>query len=416
MNNFKNFVGSTDSDKIEEALRLVDDGIFVLPSRNIVDNERDYWLIDRAILIPENTTIILQNCTIKLSDSCRDNFFRTANCGIGIEFPESIKNVHIKGEGECRLIGADHPRATGDSSKLLHNPCPHYPEDICKYGDWIPEERRKTDLISFCDVHNHSYGSDAGNINESQYGDWRGIGILFANVDNFSISGITLSKTHGWAISLEECSNGCVENIRFDSCMHKEIDGIVMNMENQDGIDIRNGCHHITVQNITGETGDDVIALTAIASPKYRPGGSMRSTHVMHSDWTKRERDIHDIIIRNVIAHSYLCWVVRLLPGNSKIYNVVVDGVIEDSADYNSNEGTVILGCDTGYDSSDTDSINNIILLNIVCNSKTAISVDKNVSDSLITNIINKNPNCNAIRCENQNELKNVIISNILEQ
>ena len=84
--------------------------------------------------------------------------------------------------------------------------------------------------------------------------------------------------------------------------------GITMNMENQDGIDIRNGCHHITVSDITGETGDDVITLTAIVPnvETYRPGGSLRSTHVMHNDWSRRERDIHDITIRNITAFSYL--------------------------------------------------------------------------------------------------------------
>ena len=110
---------------------------------------------------------------------------------------------------------------------------------------------------------------------------------MLANVDCFSIENLHIVKQHGWGISLEACTNGSVRNIDFDACMYKVIDGIPMNMENQDGIDIRNGCHHIVISDITGQTGDDLIALTAIVPNKetYLPGGSLRTTHVMHNDF-----------------------------------------------------------------------------------------------------------------------------------
>ena len=137
MNNVNDYRGMTDNEVIENAIKNKQkDGIVVIPPRKSdIDSERDFWLLDRAILIPENTTIILQNCKIKLSDKCRDNFFRTANCGIGIAYPEKIKNVHIKGEGLCILEGADHPRATGDGGKILACPCPYETEDLCRLAD-----------------------------------------------------------------------------------------------------------------------------------------------------------------------------------------------------------------------------------------------------------------------------------------
>ncbi|MBQ9131136.1 MAG: hypothetical protein IJX62_01520 [Clostridia bacterium] len=312
------FYGKNDSEILNNAIKgRGADRIVVISPRQIATNEpeRRYWLLDEAILLPEDTTVILQNARLKLSDRCRDNFFRSANCGIGIEDPLPIRSIHIRGEGSCLLEGADHPRATGDGGKLLHAPCPHFPEDISKFADWIPEERRSPEKISFSDIHDHTYGTDSGKDGASQYGDWRNIGILLANVDDFSISGLCLKDYHGWGISLEACSNGRIEKIHFDAHMHKMIDGTYMNMENQDGIDLRNGCHHIIISDITGFTGDDVIALTAIAAnKKYLPGGSFRTTHVMHNDWSRREKDIHDIIIRNVIDHSYLCYTVLLLP------------------------------------------------------------------------------------------------------
>lgn len=414
MVNVNDYLFNDDNEAFEKAIsqRTADGIVIIPPRRSDIQPERNYWLIDRAILLPENTTVVLQNCKIKLSDKARDNFFRSANCGLGIEFPEKLQNIHIRGEGLCILEGADRPRATGDSSKLLHAPCPHLPEDIIKIADWIPEERKSLDKIGFWDIHNHSYGTDAGKENESQYGDWRGIGVLLANVENFSVSGLKIVRSHGWGISLEACSYGRVEKIEFDSTMHKEIDGIPMNMENQDGIDLRNGCHHIVVSDITGRTGDDVIALTAIANPNYKPGGSLKTTHVMHNDWSKREKDIHDIIIRNVVAHSYLCFVVRLLPALTRIYNIVIDGVIDDAAKTDA-AGTLLLGDMGGYGENKPDSMCNVTVSNIVCNSKRAVIVEGFLTDSVISNVVNKNPDCPVLSVARENGLNNVSIFNL---
>ena len=416
MVNANSFSGSNDSEILNNAVKNRDaDGIVVISPRDI-DGKRSFWLLDSAVLLPENTTVVLQNVKLKLSDKCRDNFFRTANCGMGIDEPKPIRNVHIRGEGVCLLEGADHPRASGDSSKLLRVPCPHFPEDICRIADWIPEERRHPDKLSFSDMHNYSYGTDAEMSGESQYGDWRGIGILFANAEDFSISGIRIKEPHGWSISVEACSNGRIERIDFDARMHKMIDGTYMNMENQDGIDIRNGCHHIVISDITGCTGDDVVALTAIASSKeYRPGGSLNSTHVMHNDWSRRETDIHDIIIRNVVARSYLCYTVRLLPVKAKIYNVVIDGIIDMRFDRGVKRGaTIVLGDGGTYGENEPDSMRNVVISNVICNSYKAIWIRGFLSDSTITNVVNRNPDCLPIEIARENGAKNVSVSNAI--
>lgn len=110
MINVNDFSMATDSETLEKAFASKQaDGIVLIPPRkSSVEPNRTFWLLDRAILLEENTTVILQNATIKFSDACRDNFSRTANCGMGIEFPERIQNVHLIGEGLCTLIGALH--------------------------------------------------------------------------------------------------------------------------------------------------------------------------------------------------------------------------------------------------------------------------------------------------------------------
>lgn len=417
MVNVNDFNGLNDNEIIEKAINNKGiDGIVVIPPRSSENEpERDMWILDRAILIPENTTIVLVNCKIKLSDQCRDNFFRTANCGIGIAFPKKIHNVHIKGVGRCVLEGADHPRATGDGSKIIANPCPYTDEDLCRYAYWVPEDRKQSGKPDFWDKHAYSYGTDAGKAEESQYGDWRGIGVLFANTDNFSIENIKIVTSHGWGISLEACTNGHVKKIDFDACMSKEIDGMLQNMENQDGIDIRNGCHNIIISDITGRTGDDLIALTAIADEDmgFIPGGSMKSTHVMHNDWTKRDRNIHDIIIRNVVGYSHLCFLIRLLPANTKIWNVVIDGVIDTSPEDLDPFGGILLGdCDV-YGKNMPDSMSNITISNVICNRKDAVMVQGYLVNSVISNITNRKENGYAVNVQRENGLKNVKITNL---
>lgn len=415
MVNVIDFKGVTDIEQINNAIaKRGKDGMVVIPPREGEDG-RDYWLIDSAILLPENTTIVLRNCKIKLSDCCRDNFFRTANCGFGFPYPEKISNVHIKGEGVCVLEGADHPRATGDSEKVLACPCPHLPEDICRYGTWVPNERRESGNLEFMDFHSHSYGTDAGKEGESQSGDWRGIGILFANVEHFSIENVTIVKSHGWSISLEACAYGSVEKIRFEACMSKEIDGMLQNMENQDGLDLRCGCHDILISDITGQTGDDVVALTAIASKNFKEGGSLCSTQVMHNDWSKRESAIYNITIRNIRAHSHLCHCLRLYACMTKMWNIVVDGLIDTSPEGHFHWSAINIGeLDTAYGECYEDSVSNVTISNVISGADTCIVVAGYLKNSVITNVIHRKNGNYPVKVIREKGLNNVQISNCI--
>ena len=62
-------------------------------------NGSTVWMIDSAILLPSGMTVILDNCTLQLSDSCRDNMFRSDNVGIGIADPAWNENIAIIGVG-----------------------------------------------------------------------------------------------------------------------------------------------------------------------------------------------------------------------------------------------------------------------------------------------------------------------------
>lgn len=414
--------GKSDSDRIEAAVKDRRNGTVFIPRRESKNgDDRDFWLIDRAILLPEDTTVVLQNAKIKLSDNCRDNFFRTANCGFGFDEPAPIKNIHISGEGRCVLEGADRPRSTGDGSKLLSEISPKTDSDLLKYAPWISDESRASGSLDFTDVHSHTYGTDAGRAGESQYGDWRNVGILFANVTDFSIDNIHMKDPHGWAVSLEACSNGRVSNMSFDALMSRSIDGMLRNVENQDGIDLRSGCHDIIVSDITGRTGDDIVALTAIYGGEYLPGGSLRTTQVMGSGRPDSDRDIHDIIVRGVSGYSKggadcgCCNCLRLLPVEARIYNVIIDGVIDTSPEGERQSAVIQLGePDGAYGRNEPDSMRAVAISNVICDSLHAIYVLGYLTDSVITNVVNRCPDCPAVSVLRPDGLKNVSITGVV--
>ena len=363
------------------------DGFVVLNKRN-GDDGRDFYLLDRAILLPSHTTLILNDCTIKLSDRCRDNFIRSANCGLGVKNSERLYDITVKGLGKATLVGADHPRSTGDNSKVLSVPCPYNDEDLIKSAPWVTEEERQSGKLSFYAKHSHSYGTDVNNPDDTSRGDWRNIGILFANVDGFCIENIRIEESHGWAISIESCTHGAIRNIDFFANMHREIDGLVQNIENQDGIDIRNGCSYIDISDITGATGDDVIALTAIKREgNIYEAGSKTTTHVLSSDWNIRESGIHDVTIRRVKAHSSICWVIRLLATGTVIENIKIEDIVDTAQKLH--HSTILVGIDpkSKYGEVLPRGLRNITIRNVEGNTRNALDIKGYLCDSDISEI-----------------------------
>ena len=149
----------------------------------------------------------------------------------------------------------------------------------------------------------------------------------------------------------------------------------------------------------------------------YKPGGSLGTTHVMHNDWMKRDRNIHDIIIRNATGYSAQRHNIRLLACNTRIYNVVIDGVIDTdtSPDAFVKGSTILIGdYDTAYGSNLPDGVSNITISNVICNSRTAIRALGYLKDSCITNVINRNPDCPVVLAVREGGLINVKASNLV--
>lgn len=262
----------SDSDRIEAAIAsALNSGInaIEIPRINQVRGKAE-WLIDRAILVPSNFTLTLNDCLIRLSPGTQDNII--TNAGARTTPLSENNNIHIIGKGNTVLSGG-------------------------------------------LEAHFDPPGDKSG---------FRTIGILLYNTKHFTIDGFQMEETQAWAISVENgCAYGRIANIDFSN---------TNKYPNQDGVDVRKGCHDIVIENITGITGDDVVALTGLRSND--PTVDKIRMQIGGNGITKAD-DIYNITINNIKAkcvggHA----MVRLLNQDGiKMYNIVVSNVIDTSSD-----------------------------------------------------------------------------------
>lgn len=307
------YASGTQTERIQ---RAVDEarqstGKVVIPRYDAIE-KTSVWLIDKAILLPGDMELELNNCKIKLSDKCRDNFIRSANAGLGISNVLPLRNIRITGIGNVLLEGASNPRSTGDHNKTLSR-------EPAGFGQ--------------------SYGSDAGKAGENQRGGWRNHAIILAHVDAFQICGIKLKDYHGHGLVLERCKNGVVKDITFDVRQAVNVLGADRQVLNQDGLGVRFGCKNIIIENCRGKSGDDFINIGL--TDTHVGAGEENVNVVSGSKYAGESDNISNIYLQNwqdfySISHR----AIRIMPaGNLRISNVFIENMIINPL---SNQGLVI--------------------------------------------------------------------------
>ena len=279
--NMTECMGKTDSESINNALKFAAErgvGKVVIPKIN----ERTglpLWEIDQAILLPSNIQVVLDNCLLRQAEGCMDNVFRNANMysdGSATRAGEQ-QNICITGVGCALIDGGVHNGLTERTSQKDGRP-----------------------HISFNNA------------------------ILLHNVDGFAIENITIRNPRWWAINLIFATNGRVKDITIDA---KD------DVPNQDGIDLRTGCHNITVENVYGQAGDDLVALSGFS------GEACRGLAV-----EGKSPDIFNVTVRNVVGTSVTKAVVALRNHDGiRLHDITVDGVTDTSGDERGNHPYAVL-------------------------------------------------------------------------
>jgi polygalacturonase len=353
----------SDSDRIEAAIRQASktSGVVVIPALNSRGGR--IWKIDRAILLPSDITVMLDNCTIQLSDSCRDNMFRSDNVGAGITSPAWNENIHIIGIGEVILKGADNPRSTGDGARTLTLD----PDQEKAKGNW-----------------RISYGSDAARPGQKQKGDWRNIMILIAKVENFTLKNVKIRNSHAWAVSFERTRNAELSDINIYNPEEITIGDRKVKVFNKDGIDLRQGCKNFRINNLSGFTGDDFIALSSLdARGAIHPtNGNINSTMVTASRWNGPEDDTEQIFITNINCESICRGVAIRASDSASIHHVYIDGLISREVRGDGGKHNAVLLGGKGYGAlSQPGKINNIYVTNVISTGFSPFMIEAPVAD-----------------------------------
>ncbi len=237
----------------------------VIPRRN----ERtgaDIWILPRAIKLYTGSTVCLDNCHLRQADGIFDNIFK--NSYARTEEGKLLKNrqydIHIYGLGNAVLDGGNH--------------------------NGLVERNANRD------------GRPSSIVNSP---------IHFVNCERIRVENLRIVNSRYWGMCFHYCSSGRISNVHFMS---------VGNCPNQDGIDLRTGCNGFVIENISGYTQDDTIALTCLKD------GNRYDVEGM-------DDSIHNVIIRNITSFS-LCAQVRLLNNyGKKLYNILIENV-QNYAEY----------------------------------------------------------------------------------
>lgn len=270
--NDKKFIGSTDSESIQNAIDAAEKGHIrtVRIPRVCERTGKEEWIIEKSILLPSDITIILDDCHLTLKKDVYENIFRNKNL---------YTDIQNKAEGKqkgIRIIGV---------------------------GDAILDGGEGNDLLERTSLKDGRPSIRFNNF------------ILLHNVDNYVLENFSCINLRWWAINQICCTHGRIENLRF-------FNGKLI--PNQDGIDVRLGCSQIYISNITGRLGDDVIALSAFAGSKEREDFLVEGM----------TPDIHDITIRDVSADTNYSLVALRNTDGAKMYRITIENIKDSGGIY----------------------------------------------------------------------------------
>lgn len=271
------FLQGSDSERIQAAVNAAKDcgcGLVKIPRLNAVSGKQ-IWIIEKTILLPSDMTVILSNCHLRMADGVICQMFSNSNdlSDIGNTIEGEQRNIRIIGEGNAILDGGE------------ENPV----NEVTGKKNGLPSVRNN-------------------------------VTIGLHNVSGFVLDNFTIRDQRWWAIRCIFADSGRISNLHFELTNRV---AKYARWRNQDGIDLRIGCHDVVIENITGETGDDVIALTALS----RKGGSDYGDIV-----AGKSTEIHHVCIDRIFAFCNFCAIIRLLSqqGN-KIHDVSISNVFDTS-------------------------------------------------------------------------------------
>ena len=310
-------------------------GLAVLIPRINARTNAAIWNITEEINLYTGSVIYLDNCHLRLADNTFCNIFKNSHARTGSASDLSGRqyDIRITGFGNAVLDGGEHNG--------------HVDRGNIKAAGWgIPTDG---------------------------YEMMKNICIHFHNAERITVENLRIINLRFWGVTFHYCSNVRVSNIDFECDK---------NYVNLDGVDLRVGCHDFIIENLSGKTGDDMLALTNLGDSKYMVEGL--------------DTAIYNVYVRNVRAklignHA----IVRLLCDNGfQIYNINIDGVMDCSKSGEELHrpfaairiGDPFYNDGTGGEQASGD-IRAVTIRNIITRAEMAVYICKSLQDALFDGI-----------------------------
>ncbi len=366
------FIGGNQTDRIKNAVAYVKKrghGVIKISTDVLITPNTNEWVVNEAILLPDNCWIFVDNATIRLADGVFDNLFR--NEGIILNSDPYQPALKLNENRNIRIFG------NTKSAAFLKAPnTPKTAPHPINGGEPIPW-----------------VGDDFG---------WRSFLILFANVKDYKIHDLNISQTVNWAISQEHgCEDFEIYNLTFNTIG-----------PNGDGVDVRMGCKNGRIYNIDGFTQDDKVALTAIKNfiTQHPSGSYIYPLQVGGYADRGFGANIEGVRVFNISGSGNHNCVRLLASGGSKIKNITVDNIDDDATN---GYGGAVLYVSSGYGSQatigDFDNIHANGVKSLASN--TSLFIQGPILDSQFNFIRQYNPT-GVLTNTSQATLENTTISN----
>ena len=323
--------GASDSETIQNAIAAAVAGgcrRVEIPRYNL-RTQSTVWIIGAAIRLPSDFSLILDNCHMVQQTGVYDHMFMNENAWQPEKrtLEQEQHDIRILGVGNVILSGGEH-------NGLLE-------KTALRYG--LPPV-------------------------------WKNTMFYWENVRGLRVENLYIERQRWWAMTHLYCRDVQLRNLEFYAAPH---------VPNMDSIDLRVGCSDFFLENITGRTGDDTIALTALSGRHERacavPG---------------KESHIHNVRIRNVLADPFMHLLVRLLnQDGNQIYDIDLDTVYDTSHPNTKRRPAVTVGIGgpgdvyTSIRRAQPGETRGIHARNLTSRGSMAVRFDELCADSSFTNV-----------------------------
>lgn len=323
------------------------------------------WELDESIFLHTGSTVVLDNCHLRLMDYKYINFFRNSGSKTWrteVNSKDRQYDISIIGRGDALLDGGT-------------------PLDICE-GDFNLFDLETGNFIKAVEV-------------KGLPSMWENIAIRFVNVERIKVTGLHFINNRYWTIAFWYCKFGTVRDIHIEA--HN-------NVPNQDGINMRLGTSNFLVENITGLIGDDTIAITALDCERFGK--------------SDMDQDIHHITVRNVRSYQTgECDLVRILcRGGTHVYNILLDGItdITKKGDPHRPLAGIRIGDLSDYPIrlNKLGEMRNIVVRNVSTRARFGCYIANTLADATFENI-NYYDDCGVGMFFNGCELKNITVKGL---